>query len=212
LLARRDGQLCHCTLNHLKGARNWTNDLMDPGNDGWILRAGIGAVSELIIRSGISSDLPAIASLLVHSWQGLYRDIVPAAVLDAMSVDQQLKRHVRIMAQGTAYIVAENAAGLVGFTSHGRTRFASIPTEAELYTLYVDPLHLRQGIGRRLLHAVLADAHTPWKDLGVLVMKKNPFRAFYDQHGFQVIGEEGMDLGGCQVTNVFYRRERRTAT
>ena len=110
------------------------------------------------------------------------------------------------MSSGAVYFVADSDAGLAGFASYGPPRFASITAETELYTLYVEPGRLRQGLGSRLLTSVLEDTRTQYRNIGVLVMKKNPFRGFYEKNGFQAIAEATMDLGGFTEINTVYQR------
>ena len=67
----------------------------------------------------------------------------------------------------------------------------------ELYTLYVDVGHQRKGVGRTLLDAVEKDI-SKGQSLAVSVFRNNPFQGFYRKHGFEVIGEETVDLGDVQ--------------
>jgi ribosomal protein S18 acetylase RimI-like enzyme len=155
-------------------------------------------------RSGSSGDVPAIAALLVRSWRSAYRGFLPPEFLEALSVDKQARRHGDAIAKGARYAVALNGSSLAGFASWGPRRFETIPADGELYTIYVDPAAIGHGIGSELLRLALDDLSRIGKSVGVLVMKRNPFRGFYDKRGFQPVSECAMDLGGFSETNVVY--------
>jgi len=45
------------------------------------------------IRPGKKSDIPAIAQLLVDTWQSSYTDFMPSDFLDSLQVEKQIIRH-----------------------------------------------------------------------------------------------------------------------
>ena len=135
---------------------------------------------------------------------------MPAAFLEELQIDQQLARHQRIFQSGAADIVAENEAGqLLGFASFGPSRFKELPSDVELYTLYVDHLFHRQGIGQLLLNGVLHRLPSDSRSLGVLVMAPNPYRVFYERNGFERIGLQPMELAAFSIDNIVYKKKLR---
>ena len=51
-----------------------------------------------------------------------------------------------------------------------------------------------QGIGRRLLEGLLADADRAGVTLGLSVLKANPAKRLYEQLGFSVVGEDAHEF------------------
>lgn len=62
----------------------------------------------------------------------------------------------RMCEPGTSFVVAEVAGTIVGFYALARLS----PAEAELEALFVEPDHIRRGIGRRLMEDALQRART----------------------------------------------------
>lgn len=161
----------------------------------------------IYLRPGEFTDLPAIAALLVDTWQFCYRDFLPAAILDEIRTEQQLSRHEKLFQNGAQYLVAETEDGqLTGFASFGPPRFEALATNCELYTLYVDHHYQHTGIGSRLLDAVYRAVPGSCNSLLVMVMEDNPYRSFYEKKGFLSIGGDDMEIGGMKIHNVLYRR------
>jgi len=155
-----------------------------------------------------AEDIPAIAGLLVRTWQRCYRGILPDPLLDALSVDHQAHRHRQYLAKGIPYFLARHQAGpLLGFASFGPAREPAMGSASELYTLYVDMDHQRKGIGLALLQAVERAAQAQSPALAVSVLKKNPYRAFYEKNAFQTVAELPLDLGAWQETSLILRKE-----
>lgn len=68
---------------------------------------------------------------------------------------------------------------------------------AEIYALYVDPNHFRQGIGQKLLHAACNDLiNRKLTSMILWVLKKNKRACgFYDAFGGERIAKQRVDLG-----------------
>ncbi|MQA01429.1 MAG: GNAT family N-acetyltransferase [Streptosporangiales bacterium] len=117
------------------------------------------------MRPALAADAPAIAHIQVRSWRAAFRELLPATALDSMtgeaareqyeqqwlqSVEQPPSSHHRVL---TA--LARNT--VTGFAAYGPSgdddRWAR--TDAELYTLTVDPDHYHAGHGSRLLNATV---------------------------------------------------------
>ncbi|MET0330305.1 MAG: GNAT family N-acetyltransferase [Dyella sp.] len=82
--------------------------------------------------------------------------------------------------------MAEDAHGIAGFIGVRQT---------QILMLFVAPTRLRQGIGRRLLHRVIA-AH-PKARWSVDVNEQNPRACrFYQSYGFVQVKRTELDLSG----------------
>lgn len=160
-----------------------------------------------LIQEGRPDHIPAIAALLVKSWKTHYAYFLPASLLEGLNESHQAKRHLAYMQGQARYFVAESMKGeLLGFASFGKSRSDKLEADGELYTLYVDEAFIGQGIGFQLLHHITAHARTSFHQMGVFVMRENPFRSFYERNHFRLIGEEIMDLGGHEIANCMYHK------
>ncbi|WP_298325682.1 ribosomal protein S18-alanine N-acetyltransferase [Haloactinopolyspora sp.] len=83
------------------------------------------------------------------------------------------------------YVVAEVDGHVVGYAGLTSPSMAGEP--ADLQTIGVEPGHQRQGIGTRLMRAVIAEARR--RDAGDLMLEvradNDAARAFYARHGFE---------------------------
>lgn len=121
--------------------------------------------SDVSVRPALATDAAAIADVQVRSWRASFHDLLPADALAAMtdepareryrehwqrSVEQPPSSHHRVLTALTKNTVS-------GFAAYGPSddedRWPR--TDAELYTLTVDPDSYRAGHGSRLLNAVV---------------------------------------------------------
>lgn len=85
----------------------------------------------------------------------------------------------------THYRLIEDAAG----ETAGFTLVRAAPGEEELLLIAVKPEHRGQGLGRRLIDAVLADARRRGAERVFLEMRcNNPAASLYSAAGFEPIG------------------------
>jgi len=89
---------------------------------------------------------------------------------------------------GRTYYAARDGHTLVGYGGIGLV--ASPPqAEAEIHNLAVDPEHQGQGVGRRLLAALLAVADASAAVVFLEVHTENePAKKLYESEGFSVVG------------------------
>jgi len=88
-------------------------------------------------------------------------------------------------------------------TSMGRARDSGVGYDAEIYTLYVDPLMTGRGVGRQLLAGAFAAlserGHTRcliWAHAG------NPARYFYEAMGGKLVAERTTAMMGITVPEI----------
>jgi GNAT superfamily N-acetyltransferase len=134
-----------------------------------------------VIRVATAQDAQAIARVQVRAWQHAYADIIDPETLDDLSVDDLAARW-RDAAEGRVAWVDDHDDTIAGF--------ASI-RDAELRTLYVDPIAQGAGVGTALLReAVAAGAQI------VRVFEANArARRFYERHGWVLDGPSEPLLG-----------------
>jgi GNAT superfamily N-acetyltransferase len=148
------------------------------------------------IRELTESDIDAVAEVHVRAWRSGYAGIVPADVLDALdpAVFAE-RRRSRPVPPGAQTLVAIDDATIIGFATFGPYRLEPGDrydvSAGELYALYVDPAHQREGAGKLLLAAAkagLARAGFPVLRLWVLT-ENHPARRFYEHLGLAPDGE-----------------------
>src|SRR3712207_6687564 len=88
-------------------------------------------------RRAREADAEAIARVHVATWRGAYRDQLPPAFLDALSVEHRAEwwsRELRVMPAERRPWIAETRDGIVGFAACGASRDPdAVPGTGEVY-------------------------------------------------------------------------------
>lgn len=106
------------------------------------------------------ADAAAIGRAQARSWRDAYRDILSAAMIAALDADELAARWADSLRRPPAAthraLVALDANAVVGFAATGPCDDpdADPIRDAEMTVLVVDPDHVGQGHGSRLLAAV----------------------------------------------------------
>ncbi|MEO1000524.1 MAG: GNAT family N-acetyltransferase [Pseudomonadota bacterium] len=143
----------------------------------------------ILIRPTTAADVPAVDALLARAYPRLLKGGYPPSVL-VTAVPIISRARPELLASGTYYL-AEDAAGRVlgaaGWTRAGPSGEAARGGRAHVRHVATDPAHARQGIGRRLMGHVLAEARaggvTRLDCLATL-----PAVPFYAALGFEALG------------------------
>ena len=163
----------------------------------------------VVLRTPAVWDAGAIARVHALSWKSAYRGIVPDEFLDAIEVDAWAERHRRNMAEdpeGFVSYVAEVDEEIVGWALGGPNRSESSEFASELFTIYLLPEYLRQGIGRMLIAAVAKSlVACGFSSMNVWVLAENwPARRFYEALGGIYLSEKEVTIGGVSLMEVSY--------
>ncbi len=152
----------------------------------------------ITIRSAVPMDASAIAEVYVASWLDTYAGILPSHVLVSLSVSRlarQWSRRIRAAGHASTetqvVMVADHETeGIIGFGDSGPARDRHMTYEAEIYTLYVDPNVLGEGIGRGLVQALFGNL-VSHKVNSVIIwaLADNPNRHFYSAIGGRLVAE-----------------------
>jgi GNAT superfamily N-acetyltransferase len=109
--------------------------------------------TKLIIRKARPADAEAVAR--ITSSPGVTPILGAAArLLSSMTIEGQSARWrnaIALAAREAVYVAEDHSGRIIGMTSMGRARDSGLGYDAEIYTLYVDPLMTGAGIGRALL-------------------------------------------------------------
>ncbi|MEQ1908774.1 MAG: GNAT family N-acetyltransferase [Vicinamibacterales bacterium] len=171
-------------------------------------------MSKMIIRKARLEDARAIATIHVRAWQAAYRDIVPSAFLNELSIDQREDLwHQRLARVGNATLfLAEEDEEVLGWAGVGPSRDTDAgTTTGELYALYVSPRYWRHGVGRRLQSEGLEHLRDAgFTELTLWVLRANSnARTFYESVGFFIdVGiDKTVTIGGADLLEVRLRRQ-----
>ena len=149
----------------------------------------------LVIRTAEAEDINTIGYLAYQIWPTAYKDILSFEQLhymlqhfyspDALR-DQMLNKH-------HTFLLAETEEEEpVGFAAFSKTR----QDVFKLHKLYVLPGLQNMNVGRSLLECVLEECSIEGgKKLQLNVNRNNKAITFYEKLGFQIIGEENVDIG-----------------
>jgi RimJ/RimL family protein N-acetyltransferase len=168
--------------------------------------------TEVTIRTATVEDAPAIARVLIASWQEAYAGIVPQEYLDALDPagrEAQWADNVRNGPRnGARTFVADNGSRILGFASVGPALDEDASRgQEQIYAIYLDPAMWGKGVARDLMRTVLGDVPngTP---LTLWVLADNErARHFYRRNGFTPDGAERLEeVAGAQLLEVRYRR------
>lgn len=160
----------------------------------------------LTIRNAQPADAAQVARVYVESWHDTYPGVLSQQLLANMSVERQTGRWRAKICQGELVLVAEHERhGILGLTSLGPSHDRSLGFDGEVYTLYVDPSFLGQGIGRRLLSAGFAQLRRRGcKSCVIWAHAHNNARFFYERVGGRLIAERNARVMGDAVPEVAF--------
>jgi ribosomal protein S18 acetylase RimI-like enzyme len=152
------------------------------------------------IRLTVPQDAPAIATIHVTAWQAAYKGLMPAEVLDKLSVSKRTTMWEQSMTSprsSTIIYLAEDGGDAVGFVAGGPPQTEVKDYRAEVYALYILPGHWRKGLGRQLMQVMVSSFQDNNKTSMVIwVLKDNlPACSFYTALGGHVTAEKQYKVG-----------------
>jgi len=173
-----------------------------PARQAWFMNMNVA------IRKARPGDAESVARIYVDAWRDTYPLVLPARLLLTMTVEGQSARWrnaIAMAAREAVYVAEDDKKNVVGMTSLGRARDSGLGYDAEIYTLYVDPMRTGCGVGR----ALLSGAFSALADRGharcvIWAHAKNPARFFYEAMGGKLIAERTTALMGIPVPEVAF--------
>lgn len=163
------------------------------------------------LRRASVEDAPGIAAVHVRTWQHAYRDLLPADVLERLSVTRReefWRSQLQVLPEAQRPWVAELEERITGFVSAGPSRDEDAsPRVGEVYAIYVDPECWSRGIGRHLMDHARRDlrAHG-YAEATLWVLDGNhQAREFYQAAGWRTDGATRREaIGPTEVDEVRY--------
>lgn len=161
------------------------------------------------IRSATRKDAAEIARVYVDSWRESYAGLIPDWVLLGMSyrrLARAWERAIRTAGRDEAILVAADSEhGIVGLGSCGPARDRKLDFGGEIYTLYVHPNHVGQGVGTDLMRALFDKLEERGKPSAIVwALADNPSRHFYKVLGGVIAGTRQGRQWGVAIHEVAY--------
>lgn len=167
------------------------------------------AASLWSVRPATIDDARQIAEVHVAGWKTTYRSILPAAVLETVSVEKREAFWKETLskpgAESITLVGCDTAGQVVGFASGGRERTGRLGRDGELYAIYLLEAVRGQGLGRLLAGRIAGELQSRgFSSMAVWVLALNPYRKFYEALGGGAIAEKEIERGGESFVEVAY--------
>jgi GNAT superfamily N-acetyltransferase len=169
-------------------------------------------------RRAIPDDGPAIADVHARSWPWTYDGLLPAEVIAGVVDDREaragrLRDAIADESAGQRVWVATRDDTVVGFATWSPSQDEDATKRtADVGAIYLDPVVVGQGIGRRLLEHVVGELiGSGFTDATLWVLRTNSrARRFYEGVGWLPDGAaKVVELPGGVLDEVRYRRQRK---
>lgn len=151
--------------------------------------------TEVTVRPAVAEDARAIAGVHISSWRGAYPGLLPAELLDSLSLERRERQWRRWLEPGgerSRTLVAESDGAVVGFSTLAiECRDADEPEGVgEVPALYVHPDSWGCGAGTALMDASVAEMRAGGCRQAILWMLEGNHRAasFYAGQGWRADG------------------------
>lgn len=168
---------------------------------------------DVVIRAARVDEARRIAEVHVRAWQWAYRDLLPATLLERLSVERRAAYWQAWLTDADPrrqLWLAIRRERVVGFVAAGPARDPDADaTTGEIYALYLEPEVAGTGVGRSLCdHAVEGLRHDGFRGATLWVLATNSrARRFYEQGGWGADGAARTeDQAGVALHEVRYRR------
>ena len=162
-------------------------------------------------------QIPEIAEFLDKSWKIEYRGIIDPEWLDSMVLSDRVDRLLqRFDSEDSEFFIAQEDSGIVGSDNckiigaaiFGKSFTDGYPDDGEISAIYLDTNHIGAGLGTRLLTSVetrLLEKGYKYFILDVLAKNKRAI-TFYEKHGYKLVGETEIELGGIDYPITIMRK------
>ncbi len=144
-------------------------------------------MNQLQIRASRDDDLAAITTIYGHHvlhGSASFETEPPA-------LEEMRRRRAELLARGYPYLVAEDAAGVVGYAYAGPYRARPAYRDTVENSVYLRPDAIGRGIGRRLLEALIGDCEARGYRQMIAVVGDSGNMAsirLHERAGFRLVG------------------------
>lgn len=145
-----------------------------------------------------TSHIPTIQNIAFESWKITYADIISQEqfdyMIDMMYSKASLTKQMTELNQHFLLIKDESSSDYQGFISF-EFNYKGEP-KTKIHKLYLLPQCKGKGMGKLLINEVIALAQSADNKCLCLNMNRaNQSFGFYKQMGFEIVGEEDLDIG-----------------
>jgi ribosomal protein S18 acetylase RimI-like enzyme len=162
----------------------------------------------ITVRPAACEDAQAMGEVHLASWRTTYRGIGIDEFIDNQPVENRVALWTKVLCSAenqTFVYVAEADGQIVGFASGGAEREGDPEYKGELYAVYLLHEYQRQGIGRKLLDAIVGDLmRSGYETMLIWVLGVNPARFFYEASGGKAVRQRPYDFGGKTFDEIGY--------
>jgi ribosomal protein S18 acetylase RimI-like enzyme len=181
-------------------------------NSGWRASTARNQGNEMsmaILRPAKVKDAEGIAYIHVTAWQDTYRGLMPASVLDTLSVERRARQWKETLEDTSnpfhPALVAESNRKIVGFANYGREREGDPEYRGELFAIYILKEYQGEGIGRKLVQkAAEGLLFLDLTSMLVWVLSDNPYQKFYERLGGVYLRDKSLQIGDAVLTEKAY--------
>ncbi|OBH05256.1 MULTISPECIES: GNAT family N-acetyltransferase [unclassified Mycobacterium] len=149
------------------------------------------------VRAAVLADADDVARVQLRSWRSAYQGLIARDFLDELEPAFFADRYTfgRVGLRMPSTLVAVDGSAIRGLVTTGLCRDGDLPNFGELMAIYVDPAHVRRGVGRLLMAAARERLRLVGVAGAVLwVLEGNASaRRFYERDGWNFDG-------GCRTT------------
>ena len=150
----------------------------------------------LTIKAATEADFPTIRQIAYDTWPQTFGQILSeqqiAYMLDLMYSLPSLQAQVQ--QQGHVFLLASEAENPLGYISYELNYQQT--TATKIHKIYILPQAQGKGVGKALIDAATAVGLANQNEALLLnVNKYNKALQFYERIGFEVIGQEDVDIG-----------------
>ena len=141
-----------------------------------------------MIRPARPEDARKIAEIKIAAWKFAYSEILPPHILD-IDVEEESGKWAARLHTTTNCFVSSDDRGVAGYATFGPSEVLKVPSEQQLYSLYIEPVAQRQGHGGKLVRHIAAEVQAKGhRQLIVCLFSQNHrAREFYEKLGAEFL-------------------------
>jgi ribosomal protein S18 acetylase RimI-like enzyme len=158
------------------------------------------------IRKAVVADVAGVAKVHVDGWKTTYENLIPDEYISKLTYEKRVKLWEAVIPNGTVFVAEDQNGQIIGFADGGRERTGDYQEyKGEIYSIYILKSYQRQGIGKRLIKAVVKElVKQDLHSMMVWVLKDNGSCAFYENLGGKVVDCETVDFSGKELMELAY--------
>ena len=166
----------------------------------------------IAIRKPRESDAYPVAQVEIDVWRDTYPTLLPAEYLvdrlDIVRVSALWARRLQDLNFRQCCRLAVSTDGnIVGFITFGKTRDPDpdLPSDGEIYEVYVLADFQNQGLGRELCRVAAGCLRREGaRSMTVEVLEGNPARFFYEALGGRIARRKNRPFAGLRLPSLIY--------